>query len=147
MRSINKKNIQQYGQSPKVQTSKSNKPREILTRNSLKTLNRTRNLFFAYMMSKYKTKSQVGPQTDAMGRSLEGIQDIVNEFNDYFTSVFTVENTKELPAPVRIFNGPESSRLTVLNFTVNEVAKKLERLRGDKSGGPDNLNPRLLLNL
>jgi len=47
-----------------------------------------------------------------MGRSLEGIQDIVDEFNVYFTSVFTVENTKELPAPVRIFNGPELTRLT-----------------------------------
>jgi len=55
--------------------------------------------FFAYMRSKCKTKSQVGPLTDAMGRGLEGIQDIVNEFNVYFTSVFTVENTKELPAP------------------------------------------------
>jgi len=61
--------------------------------------------------------------------------------------VFTVENTEELPASVRIFNGPESSRLTVLNFTVEEVAKKLEWLRGDKSGGPDDLKPRLLLNL
>jgi len=69
---------------------------------------------------------------DAMDRSLEGIQDIINEFNDYFTSVFTVENTKELPAPVRIFNGPKLSRLSVLNFTVDEVAIKLERLRGDK---------------
>jgi len=75
---------------------------------------------------------------------LEGIQDNVNEFNNYFTSVFTVEKTEELPASVRIFNGPESSRLTVLNFTVEEVAKKLERLRGDKSSGPDDLKPRLL---
>jgi len=95
--------------------------------------------FFAYKKSKCKTKSQVGPLMDAMGRSLERIQDIVNEFNDYFTSVFTVENTEELPAPVRIFNGPESSRLTVLKFTVEEVAKKLEQLRGDKYGGPDDL--------
>jgi len=61
--------------------------------------------------------------------------------------VFTVENTEELPAPVKIFNGLESSRLTVLNFTVEEVAKKLERLRGDKSSGPVDLKPRLLLNL
>jgi len=56
------------------------------------------------MRNKCKTKSQVGPLTDAMGRRLKGIQDIVNEFNDYFTLVFTVENTEEITAPVRIFN-------------------------------------------
>jgi len=36
-------------------------------------------------------------------------------------------------APVKISNGSELNKLTVLKFTVNEVARKLERLRG----GPD----------
>ena len=53
-----------------------------------------------------------------MGKRL----DIVNDFNDYFTTVFSVENTEDLPAPVEIFNGPESSKLTVLKLTVDDVA-------------------------
>ena len=38
------------------------------------------------------------------------------------------------------------SKLTVL-FTVDEVAKKLERLRGEKSGGSYDQKPRLLTRL
>lgn len=99
------------------------------------------------MRSKCKSRTQVGTLTDNMGRSLDGIQDIVNEFNNYFTTVFTLENTKDLPEPVKIFKGPESNMLTRVEFTVTDVSKKLMKLRTDKSGGPDELKPRLLFNV
>ena len=99
------------------------------------------------MRSKCKSRTQVGTLTDNMGRSLGGIQDIVGEFNNYFTTVFTLENTKDLPEPVKIFKGSELNMLTQVEITAADVSKQLMKLRTDKSGGPDELKPRYLLHV
>jgi hypothetical protein len=61
--------------------------------------------------------------------------------------VFTTENTKDLPDPVTMFNGPNSDKLNYFKFTEVEVSRSLKRLRADKSGGPDNVKRKLLLEL
>ena len=88
--------------------------------------------FFAYMRSKCKTKTQIGTLTDSMGQCLNGLQEVVDEFNNYFSSVFTIEDTLNIPEPVAMFHGPDSDRLLKIDFSVEDVKKKLSKLRPDK---------------
>ena len=82
-----------------------------------------------------------------MGQCLNGLQEVDDEFNNYFSSVFTIEDTLNIPEPVPMFHGPDSDRLLKIDFSVDDVKKKLSKLRPDKSGGPDDMSPRLLLNI
>ena len=90
---------------------------------------------------------QTGKLIDDAGRCLNGPQDIANEFNDYFSSVFAVENTACIPDPVKMFHASEEDRLRTIELSVEDVIKALSRIRQDKSGGPDDVSPRLLANI
>ena len=63
-------------------------------------------------------KTQIGNLTDSTGQCLNGLQEIVNEFNNYFSSVFTIEDTANVPEPVKMFHGPYSDRLLKIDFSI-----------------------------
>jgi len=123
------------------------KARKQFEKKLAKNIKQDKKSFFAYMRSKCKTKTHIGKLTDSMGHCLGGVSEIVDEFNNYFSSVFTKEDTSNVPEPVTIFQGPDSERLLKIDFSVEEITKKLAKLRSDKSGGPDDMSPRLLLNI
>ena len=61
---------------------------------------------------------------------------------NFFTSVFTKENTSEMP----LFNSRcEGVSKDNFEITAEMVEKYLKRLNASKSQGPDNLHPKLLL--
>jgi len=64
-------------------------------------------------------------------------------FSNYFTSVFTEEDTSHFPPSVEFPN----VKCTDVNFTVADVNDKLAKLRPDKAAGPDNLLLRFLLEI
>jgi len=78
------------------------------------------------------------PLTDSTGKCLDGLLDIVEEFNAYFISVFTEESLGNIPDPVMIFN--DAMFLNDFEMTVEDVRSKLSKIRTHKSGGPDELN-------
>ena len=55
--------------------------------------------FFAYARSKTKSKIQPGSISSDNGELLDSDIKIVQEFNKYFSSVFTAENTSNMPVP------------------------------------------------
>ena len=60
-------------------------------------------------------------------------------FNEYFSSVFTVENTSTLPTPEPLESQQKLSSFCDLQFDVESVHKVLSKLRPDKAMGPDGL--------
>jgi len=83
---------------------------------------------------------QVGPLGDSNGHEVnEVVGAMVEVFNKQFSSVFTAEDTANIPSPENIFQGGKTGRLE----DAAAVKSRLERLREDKSPGVDDLSPRL----
>ena len=70
---------------------------------------------------------------------------MVNEFNSYFSSVFTSDDLSNVPNTNNLFL--PDVRCRDLIFAEEDVKKKLSALREDKAAGPDNLSPRVYFRL
>ena len=96
--------------------------------------------FYNYIKSKTKTKATVGPlkiDDDIITDS----QDIATALNEFFTSVFTVEDTSEIPTPDYIASG---ANLSEVHFTADNISKKISNLKPHTAPGPDGISARLL---
>ena len=70
--------------------------------------------------------------------------EVVEEFNMYFGSVFTNESdhvTPETPLTV------SCTKIEDLEFTEEDIRKKLLKIREDKAPGADDISPRLLCHI
>ena len=67
--------------------------------------------------------------------------------NNQFTSVFTGENTRDIPVPENIFNRNEDCRLMIYDITDEDISKCIDKLKIQKSPGPDKISPRVLKKL
>ena len=100
--------------------------------------------FFAYVKSKSKAKVNVGPLLDSNGHSIDSSEEMSREFNEFFASVFTEEESGAVPEAKKIFNGREEEEFFDIVITEAMIVRKLEGLRDDKAGGADELVPRFL---
>ena len=64
--------------------------------------------------------------------------------NEYFSSVFTTEDISSLPVPVTKFEGSTSEHLGQLFVTPEMIAKKIKKMKDNKSPGVDGIPPKLL---
>ena len=64
--------------------------------------------------------------------------------NEYFSSVFTIEDIGSLPVPVTKFEGYQSEYLGQLFVTPEMIAKKIKKTKNNKSPGVDGIPPNLL---
>ena len=97
--------------------------------------------FYAYMQSKSKFKSNIGSVKGSDGFMIEDRGKIADEFNNFFASVFTDEDTLNVPEPQAFpFERP------IEDVLVNEedVARRLGLLKEGKAPGPDKLSPRMM---
>ena len=62
-------------------------------------------------------------------------------FNSYFSSVFTREDTENVPLPEHHHRGED---LTEVKVTVKKVKEKIRGLRRGAAAGPDKLGSQLL---
>ena len=65
--------------------------------------------------------------------------------NNFFSSVFTIENVNVLPEPEAVYKGDQNNMLSNINITLSDVYEKLIHLKADKAPGPDGLVPRFLI--
>ena len=64
--------------------------------------------------------------------------------NEYFSSVFTTEDISTLPVPFTKFEGNKSKYLGQLFVTPERIAKKIKKMKDNKSPGVDGIPPKLL---
>jgi hypothetical protein len=95
--------------------------------------------FFAYVNNK-TIKSKVGPlQKD--GRLITEELEMANELNSFFSSVFTLENTDDVPETSTIGTCVIAESISV---TDENILKELSTLKENKAPGVDNMHPKLL---
>ena len=109
-----------------------------------KNIDADRKSFFAYARSRSRARREVGPLVDASGSTSVLPQEMAEQFNNYFASVFSVEDTSNVPSADKLFQGSEAEALHEIPVTGEMVRKKLDRLRSDKAAGADDLAPRFL---
>lgn len=102
--------------------------------------------FYAYARSKQKNKVTVGPLSDYKGNIIDCDQEASEMLNDYFVSVFTKENNKEIPESELIFDH-NIEALQMIDINENIVLEKLSKIKTSKSPGPDGIHPKLLFEL
>ena len=66
-------------------------------------------------------------------------------FNQYFASVFTVEDTEHIPTAELLFRGGDDDKLCDIYIDESVVKKKLDSLHIDKAAGADDISPRVLI--
>ena len=106
-----------------------------------------RKSFYAYVRSRSRSRTGPGPLVDEQGNTSILPLEMAEKFNSYFASVFTLENTSNMPTAESVFSGSETEKL--VDFPIDElvVRKKLDKLRSDKAAGADDLSPRILYEL
>lgn len=99
--------------------------------------------FFAYARTKTKTREGVADLRDGQQKvsTDEGKAKLLNSF---FSSVFTDEDTRDMPPCTR--QNVESS-LSDIVINKEDVYKRLQALNPNKSPGPDGFHPRVLKEL
>ena len=109
-----------------------------------KNIKEDRKGFYKYAKSKMTVKEGVGPIEDENGNLIRDEKTMAAEFNKFFKSVFTEEDTEHVPEPEQLYTGTNEERLDDINLTEERVLKKLKLINPSKSPGNDNLNNSIL---
>ncbi len=64
--------------------------------------------------------------------------------NKYFLSVFTQENLSTLPEGVQVYKGNDNDMLKDVTITRQIVQEEIDKLKKNKSPGPDEIFPMVL---
>lgn len=98
-------------------------------------------LFWSYAKSRLKTKEQISSLTKPDGSTARTAEDKAEALNNFFASVFTVEDVENMPpAPTYVIDEVVYS----IQITPDVVKKKLEALNPNKSPGHDKWHPYFL---
>ena len=98
--------------------------------------------FFSYVNSKLRTKSSIPDLKKPDDKKTTNDREKAEVLNNFFTSVFTRENTDNM---LTFVSKPHDQQFTELMITPTMVKKKIEKLKPNKAQGLDGVNPRFLL--
>ena len=98
---------------------------------------------FAYINSRQKVKLNISALNGADGSTLTNGNDIANELNKNFNSVFVREPSDQLPLPSRLH---DDICLNDTQISTELIRSRLMKLDHSKTGGIDGINPWVLKN-
>ena len=97
-----------------------------------------------YVRSKQKFRDKVGPlENNSENIISDGFQ-MAEVLNEYFSSVFTTEDITSLPVPLTKFEANKSKHLGQLFVTPEMIAKKIKKMKDNKSPRVDGIPSKLL---
>ena len=102
---------------------------------------------YSYVRSKQKVRDKFGPLENNRGNIISDWFQIAEVLNEYFSSVFTKEDISSLPVPFTKFEGNTSEHLGQLCGTPEMIAKKIKKMKHNKSPGVDGIPPKLLMEI
>ena len=91
--------------------------------------------FYAYVRSKHKVRDKVRPLENNSGNIISDVFQMAEVMNEYFSSVFTIDDISSLPVPFTKFEGSKSEHLGQLFVTPEMIAKKIKKMKDNKSPG------------
>ena len=97
--------------------------------------------FYNYVKRKTKSRAGIGPITKDNGELATEDREVAEELNRYFSSVFTREDTTNVPAPPPMVT---RTRLTRSFITTEKVRRKIRQLKAHSAAGPDGISPKFL---
>ena len=98
--------------------------------------------FFRYVREKKTLKSTIGPLLSAEGEIVTDERETADILNDYFASVFTVEEDRgEEATPYQM---TVAAQLFLVDITEEDVMRVIDKLKICRSPGPDKIYPRIL---
>ena len=95
---------------------------------------------YSYINERRIVRDNIGPLKTLERIVITTDNDIANMLNNYFSSVFTIEQQNNIPQ----LGQYEGNILDTFNFSTEEVQEKLQHLNIYKSTGPDMLHSRIL---
>ena len=98
--------------------------------------------FYSYVRKKKVITGNIGPLVDINGRQSENDTEMANTLNNYFASVFTEELSDSPPATPPVEN--EVTPLSNITITETNILHSIEKLKVNKTPGPDKISPRIL---
>ena len=98
--------------------------------------------FFRYIGEKKVLKSTIGPLLSAEGEVITNEKEMADILNDYFASVFTVEENGNEQATANQMTA--AAQLFLIDITEEDVMRVIDKLKICKSPGPDKIYPRVL---
>ena len=94
------------------------------------------------LIAKKTLKSTIGPLLSAEGEIVTDERETADILNNYFASVFTVEEDRgEEAIPYKM---TVAAQLFLVDITEEDVMRVTDKLKICKSPGPDQIYPRLL---
>ena len=99
---------------------------------------------YAYIRSKQKVRDKVEPLENNRGNIISDGFQMAEVLNEYISSVFTTENISSFPVPFIKFEGKKSEHLGQLFVTPEMLAKKIKKMKDNKSPGVYGIPPKLL---
>jgi len=101
-------------------------------------------LFYKYLNSKQFNRDNIGPLkvNDVI---IDDDKLIAENLNAYFSSVFTIEDLKDMPNIEHL--KPEIMILESVTFTPENIKQKVKKLKPFSAPGPDGFNSSLLIEL
>ena len=96
--------------------------------------------FYSYVKSKQKVKPSIGPLEKCDGSFTTNDSEVAGNFNRYFESTFTQEDSSNIPVPT--FGCEE--HISKIDITESVALQKLCALEDNKASGPDGLHSYIL---
>jgi len=143
MPSINQLTIQHTLKAAKAAESELRKARRNFESQLAQNVKNDNKSFFAYSRSKTRCKTTLGPLINQSGELLKDPHELSQEFNNFFASVFTDEDLSDVPQATNMSS--LVSEIDSIEIDEDRVRKCMRKLRADKSPGPDDISPRLLI--
>ena len=100
--------------------------------------------FWNMVREKTKVKEGIYDLTNKDGVIITKDEEKANILNSFFVSVFTKEDTSNIPF---LTERPVQNILEDISFEVSKISKLLDKLRIDKSPGPDGIHNRVLFEI
>ena len=135
-------NMRAYKKSVKELKKMVNNAKKGLEKKIAKEGKTNKKLFYSYLKSERGNKVKVGPLKREDGSLVTEPKDMANALNKWYSKVFTVDDGSPAPAkPKLVQNGQE---LTKIDYTVQRVRQKIDKLRDGAAPGIDGVTPRIL---
>ena len=103
--------------------------------------------FYAYVRNNNNIIPSIGPIVDEAGELKTDPSNVAEKLSNYFSSVFTKEDTTNLPQTTNHSDGRRPEIVDNIIITEETVKSKLSKLRADKATGVDDIFPGLLVEI